>query len=638
MTETARGAPLPPPSRGAAKVPYLAGLDGMRALAVLGVMLYHAEIPWMRGGFLGVDVFFVISGYLITLLLVSEHQRTHRIDAKQFWMRRARRLLPALYALLFGVTVICVVWVREDLAKLKGQLVAALTYTTNWYLIFTKESYFDHLGRPPLLQHLWSLAVEEQFYLLWPILLAVLLKVLRRRVDLLAIVLAVMVLASTIWMAVLYDAADPSRAYYGTDTRASALLLGALLALFWRPGHLSRGEVGERGGRVDLIALGGLGLLVLFAIYASATGSFLYYGGFLVAGLATLTVIAATAHPRSHLAKALGVRPLRWIGLRSYAIYLWHWPVFCLTRPGIDVSWTTTQAFYVRFGLTFALAEASYRYIELPFRAGAIRKWMASMRRATGEERAQRMRTAAWTGVAATLVIGILSVSVATAKSEANPIVASLQNGSAALASQPALIPNDTRSAAARAGAAATTAAASRAGGSPASAAPATVAPTTLPPQPIRLIAIGDSVMLGAAPQMKQLLGQDAYVDARVGRQFKEAVGIVDWLRDNRKLGTIVVIGLGNNGSVSDSTVDDVLQALKTVPRVVVLNTRVDRPWQDSVNAILAAHVTKYPNVRFVDWFAASGPHLDYLYGDGTHLRPQGATLYASLIQHAIAG
>jgi peptidoglycan/LPS O-acetylase OafA/YrhL len=434
------GAAVAPPRRSPlTKVPYLAGLDGLRALAVTAVVLYHAGVPWMEGGFLGVEVFFVISGYLITLLLLAEHDRSGRISLKDFWLRRARRLLPALYVLLVSVSVWCALFLRDELAELRGQLVAALAYITNWFLIATGQSYFDQLGRPPLLQHLWSLAVEEQFYLAWPVIMAVLLFFTRRRLGAMAVALAAMAAASTIWMAVLYDpGADPSRVYYGTDTRAAGLVLGALLALFWRPAALARGPVAGKGATLDVIGLGGLAVLGLLVTRASETGPFLYYGGFLLCGLASLGVIAAAAHPRSVLAQVLGLQPLRYLGTRSYGIYLWHWPIFMLTRPGVDVDWSTTRVWLVRIGLTLALTEVSYRLVEAPIRAGGLGAWMRSLRGpATLRRDGRRRLTVGVVGASLSVMVPVGAV-IATA-STYDPIADSLRQGQQAVGTVAAL-------------------------------------------------------------------------------------------------------------------------------------------------------------------------------------------------------
>jgi peptidoglycan/LPS O-acetylase OafA/YrhL len=349
------------------------GLDGVRALAVAAVVAYHlgttSGVPILVGGFLGVDVFFVLSGYLITSLLIVEAGRTGRISIRNFYIRRARRLLPALYALLLTVGVIGVVWLPEQAARLRGDLVAALTYVTNWWLVHVNGSYFGGGGdRPQLLTHLWSLAVEEQFYLIWPVVLIICVRFKARRRVLLPLVL-LGVAASTAAAALLYDPfSDPSRVYYGTDTRALAPLLGAAIAIAFRPWR-HRPDlpwIGRIG--LDLFGLAGLAALGVIAWRVHDSDDVLYGVGFLVIAALGGIVVLVAGHPATLLGRALGLQPLRWLGDRSYAIYLWHWPVCVLTRPAVDVPLTGWADVVLRVGASLALAEVSYWLIERPIR------------------------------------------------------------------------------------------------------------------------------------------------------------------------------------------------------------------------------------------------------------------------------
>jgi peptidoglycan/LPS O-acetylase OafA/YrhL len=356
---------------------YAPGLDGVRALAVLAVVAYHIGttsegVDPLRGGFLGVDVFFVLSGYLITSLLIAEVRKTGRISIRQFYLRRARRLLPALYVLLLAVGGFGAIWMTEQAAKLRGDLLAALGYATNWWLIAEDASYFGTGDRPRLLTHLWSLAVEEQFYLVWPVVLIFFARVRARR-RLLVTTLVLGVAVSTAAAALIYDPwADPSRVYYGTDTRALAPLLGAALAVGVRPWrHRDRLPSGRRAA-LDLVGVLGLIGLAVLAVLLTDGAPLLYRGGFTVIALLAAAVVAVAGHPATLLGRVLGGQPLRWLGERSYAIYLWHWPVCALTRPGIDVPVQGWMNSALRVAAAVVLADLSYRLVERPMRRGGF--------------------------------------------------------------------------------------------------------------------------------------------------------------------------------------------------------------------------------------------------------------------------
>jgi peptidoglycan/LPS O-acetylase OafA/YrhL len=626
-------------------VPYLPGLDGLRALAVIAVIVYHGNATWLRGGFLGVEVFFVISGYLITMLLLSEHRRSGSIGLRHFWFRRARRLLPAVFALLIVVTLVSVLFVREELTRLKGDLFAALTYTMNWHLILSGTSYFDQFQRPPLLRHLWSLAVEEQFYLLWPLALAGLLLLFRKRPDRLFITMLSLALASTLLMALLYHPADPSLVYYGTDTRIGGLMLGCCLALFWHPRQLQGGIPPVKPRAVAAAGLLGIVALALLCALCTERGAFLYRGGFLLVDVATIAVIAAVAHPAVRFGRRLGIPLLVYIGLRSYSIYLWHWPVFALTRPGVDIGLGPGPVFVIRVVITFVLADLSYRLIETPIRSGAIGHWMAGWRASAGTERARKSRRLFLVGALGVTSVLLLTGAVVSAKPKTNDIEESLRAGQAAVATQSTVAAQGTTPSAAVGSvpatvatdpATATTLAAAAASGL--GTLPPIETTTTVALPPIPVIAIGDSVMLGAAPKLLEALGGDTYVDAVVGRQYKSAADVIGALKGQGRLGQAVVLHLGNNGPMSAATFRRVMDLLVNVPKVVVVNVRVTKPWEPDVNRVLAEQVPTYANARLLDWWGESALHGDWFYSDRTHLNPAGATAYAQLVSAALAG
>jgi peptidoglycan/LPS O-acetylase OafA/YrhL len=641
-------------------LPYLPGLDGLRAFAIIAVLLYHAELHWFLGGFLGVEVFFVISGYLITSLLLAEWRQRGRIDLKAFWLRRARRLLPALYLLLVVTLTFAVLFLPDEVARLRSDALAAFGYVTNWYLVLGHQSYFETVGRPSLLQHLWSLAIEEQFYVLWPPLFAAglsfgIVRWRRRRLMIIALAGAA---ASALLMAILYQPdIDPSRLYYGTDTRAAGLLIGAALAFVWPPGQASDG-IGCRAaaqhrwlrrkgwlGRLrrrfgwtvplllDLVGLAALGGLVWFCLWLNESQRFLYQGGFALVALTTAVLITVVVHPRARLgASLLGRWPLRWIGLRSYGIYLWHWPVFMVTRPELDVSLTGLPLLALRLTATVVLAALSYRYVETPIRTGAlVRAWRA-LRVAQGARR-WRIGTAWAVAVGAGAAFSVaLGVALVHAQPSAPPSylsVTSVHTEAPATSSEIAETgaPVSTRSETedAEAPDAEPETSETGTGDSPAG------APADAPVSAGQVTAIGDSVMVGAAGELNRALGNPT-IQADVGLQAADLIAILQRRRAAGQLGDVVVVHIGTNGTFNEEQFDEVMQELKGVRKAVFVNVKAPRTWEQTNNDMLAEGVQRYPNAELVDWHAASAGRPDFFVEDGVHLQLEGQRAYADLI------
>jgi peptidoglycan/LPS O-acetylase OafA/YrhL len=651
------------------RLSYSPGLDGLRAIAVMAVLLYHADLGWIPGGFLGVEVFFVISGYLITALLLAEWRQVGRINLKDFWLRRARRLLPALYLLLVVTMAFAVVFLPGEVAGLRGDVMAAVGYVTNWFLIFGQESYFESVGRPSVLQHLWSLAVEEQFYLIWPIVLAVGLglgatRLRQRRVLTVAIVGAA---ASALAMALLYKpGVDPSRVYFGTDTRATGLLCGAALAFLWSPGDKyrpasarhqrltlpGRGRFRRRWGWtaplvLDFLGIAALGGLLWFFLHLGEFEPFLYRGGFALVALTTVAAIMAVVHPYAHVgSRLLGSAPMRWLGVRSYGIYLWHWPVFMVTRPELDVPFGGLPLLALRLTITIVLADLSYRFVETPIRRGALGRAWKALREARGPER-RRLRLQ-WSGAVVPILAScaLLGVAVAQAKppekpsylstkhvrievarNEATPTTTAAKGAppSRSTAPEAAALSTGPSDRAARAeGRGSTRRTGGSAGGSSAT---TSAGPVT---------AVGDSVMLGAVEALRSDIPNLTTIDARGSRQIPEAIAVLRQLRASGKLGKVVIVHMGDNGVVTDQDFDEMMRVLSDVRKVLVVNTTVPdgHQWVPN-NKVLADGVARYPKKAvLVDWYAASAGHPEYFW-DGLHLTPRGARAYAGLIAAA---
>ena len=399
---------MPEPVRSCQR--YLPGLDGLRALAVLAVLAYHLQLGWARGGLLGVGVFFTLSGYLITDLLLGQREATGRLRLADFWLRRARRLLPALFVLLAVVLAWVTLLARQQLPAVRGAVLSSVGYVSNWWLIAQHNSYFAQFGPPLPLGHLWSLAVEEQFYLVWPWLLWLGLRCARGRPERaygkLAAAALVLAAVSALAMALLYHPGyDPTRVYDGTDTRAFGLLIGAALAFVWPSGQLS-GNVTARGRRIlDSAGVIGLGVIALMIWRTNEYSPFLYRGGLLLLSIATALAVGAAASPASRVGVALGWRPLRWIGVRSYGIYLWHYPVIALTSPADGRESLVRAALQVTASV--GAAALSWRFVEEPVRHGAIDRWWAQVK--AGEWRPRAARRPAWLAVAPAAAVAVLA-------------------------------------------------------------------------------------------------------------------------------------------------------------------------------------------------------------------------------------
>jgi len=616
---TASGDLIPPE-----RLPYMPGLDGLRAIAVMAVVFYHADFLWAEGGFLGVEVFFVISGYLITSLLLVEWLRNDTINLKAFWVRRARRLLPAVFLLLGVVALWSVFFLRDTLYRLGGDILAASAYVTNWFFIVRNDSYFEAFGRPPLLQHLWSLSVEEQFYVVWPILFSIGFALLGgktkhatiRRFRWMVIVGAI---GSIAWMAFLFvPFEDPSRVYYGTDTRAAGILIGIALATFWMPWKLPSKVSSRYSLWLNLVGWGSLAGLFLILWRFNEFSTWLYRGGFAVTSLLTAGVIAVVASPAGGFGKLLANPVMDWIGKRSYGIYLWHWPIFMITRPGVDLPWNTAVIFTLRLALTFGIAELSYRYVENPIRKVGYRVWMRGITRRLGvttPQVASAIAVSVFVAFAALATVLVLSAGgqqgtvVALPGDEAGEVI---------------VLPVEST----------TTTSLVASGSSTTLVAP----PATKPPSSVNYTFIGDSVLLGGKPAVESAFGPDVLVDARESRQFKHADDVARDLRDAGVLGDVVILHLGTNGTFSSGTWDEVMTELSDRDRVIVLTIKVPRRWESTVNAAIESGSERWPEVEVIDYKAFGDAHPELYGSDGLHLTVAGRTIYAEFLEREING
>lgn len=573
---------------------YIHSVDGLRAVAVIAVLLYHLGIGWIPGGFLGVDLFFVISGYVITGLILDSIDRSGGLDLRAFYLSRIRRLVPALVAMVVMTTLFIGVYAPETVRRFLSDLPYVFTGTMNWALVNRQQDYFEAIGRPPLLQHTWSLAVEAQFYLAWPLVLLFVLRYFgKKNISFVALAIALASGFALFIYSVQIDIKESavSHVYFGTDTHSIGLFLGSALAVSWKPQNLTR-EISKRAQDfIDLIGVFGfLGLLSAF-LFIRESDPTLYRIAFPLTAIFGCATLISVIHPASRFAPILSTRPALWIGERSYGIYLWHWIVFQLTRPSIDLVGDDWALYSLRVLIVFALADISYRYIETPVRRGYFELWFRGMKYRTPTVRLRQKLSTLLTIVLTVAASTLVSIS---AIDRADEIAAQEK------AVQEAEIPGGSQDG---------------------------VVTDSLTPG---LWVTGDSVILGirnvlAAYEKIEL------INARVGRQISELIEVTK--TDQQFVGdSPVVLNMGNNNRLVERDVVELMEIVKNQPRIIVVNTAVPRSWRDENNSVISKVVSKYPNTTIVDWKSLSENHPEYFASDGVHLNPPGVNAYVAAI------
>lgn len=565
---------------------YMPGLDGLRAIAVIAIIIYHLNPRWLPGGFLGVDTFFVISGYLITSLLLREYHNTQVIDLKNFWIRRFRRLIPAVFFMTGVVITYVLVFESGIIRTVKEDGIAAFLYMSNWWYIIEDLSYFE-ASEPRPLMHLWSLAIEEQFYIIWPVVLLILLLKFKNYKHIMLIIF-MMTVVSLIWMMVLtipYE--DNSRVYFGTDTRLQTLLLGVLLAYIWPPFRLKK-DIGQKiKVWIDGIGIGALLALIIFFITIDASSYWIYYGGLYLITLVTLLLIASSVHPSTVLPKILGNPLFLWIGTRSYSLYLWHYPIIIL----INVNFVQGQVPYyiilLQILLTFIFAEVSYKWIETPFRRHGFKAVWPSAKK--------RLR------LITTITVAVVSLTVMTGLFDELHEDVNKNRQTSYLSEQDTQKDSEETS------------------------------EEAVDLQEISPLFIGDSIMVNVGEELENRI-PNALIDGEVGRQVRDTLELVqNNYSEYDSPDDIIVIQLGTNGTFTEDDLNALIDTFGDA-EIYFVNTRVPRSWENSVNENLEKAGDNHENVTIIDWYSHSEDKTEYFSTDGVHLLPEGIESMSDLI------
>ena len=573
---------------------HITSIDGLRAIAVTAVVLYHLGISWIPGGFLGVDLFFVISGYVITRLILDSINQSSALDLRAFYAARLRRIYPGFLFMVVCTILFIGVWAPEAIKRFLSDLPFALTGTINWLLVARHQDYFETVGRPPLLQHTWSLAVELQFYLIWPIILLGVLKYFgKKNIARIALVIAMVSGTALFFVSLQLDQANAqqiSHIYFGTDTHSLGLFLGSALAVSWIPQNLSADIEKRAQDVIDGIGVFGLLGLISTFLFIDESNASLYRIAFPLAGIFGCLVIISLVHPASRFAPIISTAPFRWVGQRSYGIYIWHWVIFQVTRPSVDLSGQTWALYLARVLLVLALADISLRWVEIPFRQGLVQNWFRGMKYRSAKVKLRQQIS---------VVASIIMVLAVTTSISIQAI-----NKADQISNQIAQDSSDTQS-------------------------QQDLGSTT------GLWVTGDSVILGIRSKL-EAKEHISLINARVGRQAPELLAVMR-VDQTSVPSSPVVFNLGNNNALSEQTVVDIFEIVKNQPQIIVVNTAVPRAWKDVNNAIISKVAANYPNAKVVDWDRISTGRPELFAPDGVHLSPAGSDVYVDLVLSVIS-
>ena len=603
------------------KSKYLPSIDSLRALAVLAVIIYHVDVNYLPGGFLGVDLFFVLSGYLISSLIIKEYRKTGSLNLYNFYIRRARRLLPAVYFMITIGLVVMVLFNEVLLRKSHLDAIFGYIYSSNWWYIFHKLDYFDSFGAQSPFKHLWSLAIEEQFYMIFPLLFLLINRKKKSKdgtyklnKNFLYVVLG-LILVSLIAHILLFDINNISRIYFGTDTRAFSLLVGVVGAILYPMEKLHAKVTPQQNIMYSVISLVSIATLITVMIYTSEYNTWLYRGGFLLVAIIGLIVIISSGKQHTLMSRLLSFKPVVFIGKISYSLYLWHFPILVLTTPVSEIGNPNIIFVILRVILTFALATASYVFVETPIRKLGFKNYInVIFKKLKKRPRKSRKLYAGIVGLVSVLfLMGIFGKSVpfiSTAfvkEMETNKETQFVNNGNNKDNNQ------------------------EKSSDSNKDKKDNKEDKNNSDKKYSSVLVMGDSLTVDIGEKFQELY-PGAVIDGKIGRQLYVAVEEAKSYSKYNNENSAIIFQLGTNGPFTESQIEELVKEFDKAD-IYFVNIKVPRAWEKTVNAALKETQEKHSNVKIIDWYSVANSSKDLFEPDRVHLNQTGIAEMVTLIE-----
>ena len=603
------------------KSKYLPSIDSLRALAVLAVIIYHVDVNYLPGGFLGVDLFFVLSGYLISSLIIKEYRKTGSLNLYNFYIRRARRLLPAVYFMITVGLVVMVLFNEVLLRKSHLDAIFGYIYSSNWWYIFHKLDYFDSFGAQSPFKHLWSLAIEEQFYMIFPLLFLLINRKKKSKdgtyklnKNFLYVVLG-LILVSLIVHILLFDINNISRIYFGTDTRAFSLLVGVVGAILYPMEKLHTKVTPQQNIMYSVVSLVSIAILITVMIYTSEYNTWLYRGGFLLVAILGLIVIISSGKQHTLMSRLLSFKPVVFIGKISYSLYLWHFPILVLTTPVSEIGNPNIIFVILRIILTFALATASYVFVETPIRKLGFKNYInVIFKKLKKRPRKSRKVYAGIVGLVSVLfLMGIFGKSVpfiSTAfvkEMETNKETQFVNNGNNKDNNQ------------------------EKSSDSNKDKKENKEDKNNSDKKYSSVLVMGDSLTVDIGEKFQELY-PGAVIDGKIGRQLYVAVEEAKSYSKYNNENSAIIFQLGTNGPFTESQIEELVKEFDKAD-IYFVNIKVPRAWEKTVNAALKETQEKHSNVKIIDWYSVANSSKDLFEPDRVHLNQTGIAEMVTLIE-----